>query len=103
MVFALTSSTLILVAIAAADRVLVTAGATFVIVGVALFAPPQAICKVIWVRVDSLVLWVPPKILFWSLKVRSRSVLIKSRVSTGRVQGNNIHFSILQTLGIPKM
>ena len=34
-------------AIVAADRVLVTAGATFVIVGVAPFALPQAICKVI--------------------------------------------------------
>ena len=31
------------------------------------------------------------------------SVLIKFRVSTVRVQGNQIHVSILQTLGIPKM
>ena len=56
MVFALTSSAPILVAIVAADRVLVAAGATFVIVGGAPFALPKAICKVIRVRVDSLVL-----------------------------------------------
>ena len=47
MLFALTSSAPILVAIVAADRVLVAASATFVIVGGAPFALPKAICKVI--------------------------------------------------------
>ena len=56
LVFELTSSAHMLTALLTADRVLVTAGATFVIFGVAPFAPPQAICKVIWVKVDSLVL-----------------------------------------------